>query len=926
MTLDASIRQPVQVLEIQFPRCGNSYGCGLCTAGLGTTFSDGSLAVNFARDGAGGYVANNGVFVRSGSGMRFTGNAESAFVQATGSGFSGTTYRYVVVCGVYHGGNLDTWEVSYDNGGGYQAGQKMRPQNISAQFRGNVISQLKSGEMFTAVFDASDSDDFDTAWNGQTITGLRFQIGSGSDEDFTLYSVEVCTDNLFSNVGAECFNTRSTCQDLDNYLEEPWGVELFDNQYLDGDTIPNADITNNDNAFFVVKASFETTPTGTLIWVGGDGNNPFTYLGITDNKLVFRAGVDASVSSAFSRVEVDISEVAGKTLGIIGEINYDDGIVALWSFDFVTRILKKLGEDDGGLAGIWAAATDGLVGDDPNYTNTVETGGDFNGKIFYANHYSSKFFVGREDMQLAVNTYFSKKEINRPLDYRLRIMTMLTDISTIGTRINISSSNENYDPLGGRAILEFSMEDAIATDRDVDPYYSDRPYRVENGDRGLFWERARERELYGRTGALTRLYDGFSDERLQDMRQRLYVLDEISFGNTSSVSFTCRDILSRAELEKVQVPAPSVGELDADITDVATSMVSTGHNIDEYPATGGTVRINDEVITYSGIVDNLDGTFTWTITARGSDGSQNAEHSDGDNIQLCRRYTSTAVDEIIKDILGNDAGIEYQFLNISGWDFETTEYLAAYSLDALITTPEGATDLIGEIAEQCSMYLWWDERDQVVDMKAIRALTEDPSLLDDNDNFVRSSLSFRERPRDRVSGVVISYNPADRTKAIDDDTNYENFYADISDNPYRDAQIRTIRSRWLPTAAQAVQTASRLKERYQDAPIEISFAMDSKDRSLWVGDIISVATSRLRDPKGNAETDKFFIIIEAEERISDGLIAFKAEDATLAGFVSLIAPDAQGDYTGEGSIDGFYGFITDNNGRNADGTEGSKIT
>jgi hypothetical protein len=377
------------------------------------------------------------------------------------------------------------------------------------------------------------------------------------------------------------------------------------------------------------------------------------------------------------------------------------------------------------------------------------------------------------------------------------------------------------------------------------------------------------------------------------------------------------------------VPPASPGVLYADITDVAVTFLTNGHNIGDYPASG-TVRINDEVITYSAIVDNGDGTFTWTVASRQTDGSAPDEHSLGDTVQLCRRYTNARIDDVLVALIGDDAGVEYQYLDTVGWTQEYDTYLSAYTLTTLIAEPTAVADLLAEICEQCSLYMWWDERDQRVRMQAIHPLNVAPQIYDDVNHFVEDSVRFREKPEERITQVWMFYNQATRTETLDNKTNYHNVYIDTdltleADEKYGQPAVREIFSRWLTTEAQVAQTTSRLITRYQDVPVEITFRLDAKDRDLWVGDVIGVRHFRLRTQYGKRDQNRVFIVTSAREIVPGELMEYTAEDATLAGFIYTIAPNSQGDHTG-GADDALYGFITDNNGLYGDGTPGAKVS
>lgn len=846
------------------------------------------------------------------------------------TGFSGDAYRYVIVSGkMITPFPTATFRLRYDIGGGFSDSVRaMDAVNISTKFRGVILNTLKAGDKFIAIFDAADSTNYASEWQGQTITGLELQVGGAAENGSVLISSIIpCSLNLLASQGGECFNTRSTCVDVNNYRVRPDNHLTPTVAGSDNDTLLAASFTTNDNGFIAVDVSIDNSPSGTIAAAGSSTN--YFYLGFTGSNLIFSAGGDAD--SNRGRAVVASSIVEGKSLTLVGEIDNTGDTVNLWSFDSTTKELTLLASDeaDTALPGNWMAATDGQIGGDGGNTYGAEDGGDFSGLI-KSFRYHSQLFDSADDTTFKRELYFGKKVQQVLLD-DVKVFPMLMNISTVGSRINLAASDQNYDPLGGRAVMEATLEDAVATDRGVDPYFTDRKVDETDEDASMFWERNRVRQKFGKVSALATVFEGYANEGLAQMKKRLYLLDQIDLPQGESVRMRARDILSRAELSKTQVPPASNGVLVADVDDNAATLTfdTQGHEFDEYPQTG-TVVINSECITYTAIVDNGDETFTWTLAARATDGTEIDAHEAGDTVQICRRYTLARVDDVLTELMGKDAEIEYQYLALSNWTSETDAYLSAYTLDTLLTEPQGVNQLVGEIAEQCSFHMWWDERAQLLDLQALRALNALPAILTDEANFIAGSVSLREKPRERVTQVWFFYNQLDPTEPLDDVQNYKNTYVDVnlqaeSEDQYNERAIRRIFSRWLPTEAQVTQTASRIRVRYADIPVELKWQADAKDRDLWVGDIREIQTYKLRDAFGERQTGRYFIITSAKETVAGEIVEYIAEDTTLGGFIYRITSNGQGDRTGDPAIDDLYAFITDNDGLYPDGTEGTRI-
>ncbi len=729
---------------------------------------------------------------------------------------------------------------------------------------------------------------------------------------------------------AKCFNTRATCNDPQNYRSQPeGGLATPDLIKRDEETIASGDLTRTADLFAAFDVRFDITPSGTIWEQGGSADNA-AYLGITGANLVFRAGDGtASAPANAAKITTPFSNVAGKSLTLLVEIDVSTDTVNLWAFDTVLLSLTLLGTDTAsGSFATWAGTDGGAIGQDGGSNiATGEDGGDFNGVISEVRFYdSTEALADMGEADFRLDLYFGRKQQARPTD-NITVFPMITSISTTGSKINISGANKNFEPLGNRATVDIQMDDGLSSDILLDEYLTDRTY--DPLTRSTFWLKFWVRQKFGKLGALLMVFEGYVGDALADMDTRSYLLERVDFPNNGQARLHCRDVLTRSELNKAQAPAASPGILTTDIDEIVTSITLTGMVTEDYP-TSGTLRIGEEVMTYSSFVDNGDETFTFTLLLRGTDGSTAEEHNLDDSVQLCLRYAPQRVDDVLKDLLGEYARIEYQYMDLVGWESEVTSFLSAYTLTTLITEPVEVKRLIGEIMQQCSFYMWWDERDQQIKIAAIHGLVVEPPTLGDDNHFLAESISIKELPDERISQVWFYFNQADPTKKLDDRTNYRNVFVNAnleaeSQSLYRQRQIREIFSRWIPTNAQALQTASRLINRYEDVPIGITFSLDSKDRTFWLSDTFFIDHHKFVDETGLKQTRRIFVVTSAEESHLSGLIEYTARDATLSGFIFVIVDNAEGDYVGDGS-DQFNGaWITDSLGNYSNGDKGARI-
>jgi len=580
--------------------------------------------------------------------------------------------------------------------------------------------------------------------------------------------------------------------------------------------------------------------------------------------------------------------------------------------------------------GIWAGEDGGAIGEDGG-SNIVtgEDGGTFNGTVVEV-----RFYEGRGEDDLNTNPdgyrqryFFDDGRRAKPGDPGLYILPLLGGAQPVGSRINVTGADQRYEPLGRRAYLGAEFKDAPHSDFPYDPYLSDRNYNPL--DRSTFWAKWLIRNKFGKTRAVVRLYHGYDGQNLADMQQQLYVLDAIEWSR-ESVSMRCRDYLSLTEFRRTQVPAPSPGKLEADILAADTSFDLSGDQTGNYPASG-TLRIDEELMTYTGPVTYDAGSDTTTIAnvTRGTDGSTAADHDADEGVQLCRRYTNARIDTVLEDLIVNDAAVPAQIVDLAKFTSERDEYLDAYELTTLISEPTGVDQLIGEIAEQCSFYIWWNERRQIVDMQAIRPLDGVDAAFTQERDIISDTFEIVERPKERLTTISFYYNPRDLAGDLSKPVNYKNQLVvsnstvQAIDRYGRLPQTREVFSRWLTTEAQVNQTASRYSLRYADVPFYVSFMVDAKDRQIWVGDFVSISHDFIVDARGNRALRRW-LVVEAEEIEPGHAQRLVCVDVTLDGQIYRITENGIGSYTAALFAEG-NAFITDNNGLNPDGTTGATI-
>jgi hypothetical protein len=434
-------------------------------------------------------------------------------------------------------------------------------------------------------------------------------------------------------------------------------------------------------------------------------------------------------------------------------------------------------------------------------------------------------------------------------------------------------------------------------DRGVDPYVSGRSYDPEA--QGTFFGKLRGRNPY-QENRVMRVMEGYiDDDRTIYTRTRTYFIDRMEGPDANgNVKIVGKDALRFADAEKAKAPAVSKGSLSADIDAVVTSLTLTPTGIGaEYPASG-TIRIDDEVLTYASIAGDVLSGLT-----RASDGTSADTHDVGSQVQLCIRYTTEDIPTILYDLLVNYAGINTAYIPLADWTTEYDTWLGSVTSTVLLTAPTGVKDLINEIQESTGSFMWWDDIDAEIKFKVLvpPLPTDLPMELNESEHFLAGSITVKDLPKERVSQVLMYFAPTGavielkpeffRSVSIQVDATGEGV------NAYGTSNARTILNRWVSSLPLADEIGLRVLNRYKETPRQVSFRLDAKDATLKTGDLVDISSRLIQDTDGSPRLIRC-LVTESREVVAGSQYEYTAiQAANTAGSAALIAPDGTPDWT-----------------------------
>jgi hypothetical protein len=458
---------------------------------------------------------------------------------------------------------------------------------------------------------------------------------------------------------------------------------------------------------------------------------------------------------------------------------------------------------------------------------------------------------------------FAKPRADLPLTFDAIPSVISTSASP--TELNVGDVDASSGPLGKRAQASITLQDHPTSDIQIDPYVSQRS--LDPWTHGTFWTKLNARWPTPK-GRKIRILDGYIGQALNEMVSREYLIDSIDGPNSSGVvNIRAVDPLRILDDKTSQAPILSRGELSAAMNNSQTTLTVVGAVLAEYPATG-TLRIRSELMTYTGRSES-GGIITFTGLTRGTDGTTAAAHEIESRVQTCIRYTDVNAWEVAKDIIEVYAPAAYEYIDNAEWSAEAAQWLDGFIVSAVISEPTGLNKLLAELCRDAQFFIWWDERQQKILLRAVRPPTETPQLFTEDANILAGSQSLVQKPDERISQIWYYYQPRNLAQRVEDEDNYRKVRIRIdgdaeSEREYGEAAVVKIFSRWVRTDAIVVAITTRLLARYSVNPYYLTISVDAKDRGTWTADVVDVTTRLLTNTEGLPFTTRYQIISAQE--------------------------------------------------------------
>lgn len=538
--------------------------------------------------------------------------------------------------------------------------------------------------------------------------------------------------------------------------------------------------------------------------------------------------------------------------------------------------------------------------------------------------------VGTTGASKCYNTFRSCQDVeNYNLGTKTYSFCSNTGVLPIGqnlfpciTDIDITPTQLVPEDFAISAAVTVTMQDFPWHDRGIDPYVSGRTYDAEG--QGSFFGKLRARNPY-LNNRVMRVKTGYVDgDRQIYTITRTYLIDHVE-GPDADGAFRLvgKDPLRYTDDDKYQVPVASKGTLFSDVTaDEVTSMTLATGTTSDYPS-AGVVRVDDELIAYTSIVNDALVGLT-----RGYLGTTVDTHSASAKVQQCVTYSNQTPPDIIADLLQTYAQIDPSFITVSDWEANAATWLPSFTSTVVLSDPASVKDVIKEILQATGSTLWWDEEGAQIRWEVLIPflIKQDVTILNDSQNIIQGSTQQEDEEDQRVSRVLTYWklgSPIDdvdqknfQTIAIQIDSDTESVDA------YGTPQALEILSRWSNNESLVNAIGNRYLYRNRTTPRQITLQVDAKDATARTGDLRDIVSSLVQDFDGSSMNVRY-MVIETHEMDPGTTWEYKLIQVAPRGGLRapLFAPNTTNVWTSATADEKKnYMFISNDNGFMSDGS------
>lgn len=413
----------------------------------------------------------------------------------------------------------------------------------------------------------------------------------------------------------------------------------------------------------------------------------------------------------------------------------------------------------------------------------------------------------------------------------------------------------------------------------------------------------------GRECTLKLSYIDSSGYDAGNFQDRKYIIESIDGPDSRGrVRLVAMDLLKMTNGDRAQIPAATSGVSLTAITDSYTgtfTLTPTGIGNDQYAASGNLIW-DDEIMSFTRSGDVM------TIVARGLRDTVAEAHEAGEVIQQVAKFDAVNIVDVVEELLVDYCGVDPSYIDTTGFADQQATFLRG-DVTGEIIKPEGVDSILEELQRDFCFDLWYDERDQLIKIKAITPTLANaqPTSITDELHMLDDSISVVRDLREQLTEVWVFYGRRSPTEDLSKSKNYR--YLSISAAPttaasYGRDMIKKIYSRFIVSESTALTCGGRTLNRFKDGTTRITFKTDASLNDTWTGEEFNISTRLIQDVSGNNNTTRAQVISARE--VNGHTVEYVTQANPFTGRYAFIAPSGQADYSASTAGDRLaYAFI-----------------
>ena len=387
-------------------------------------------------------------------------------------------------------------------------------------------------------------------------------------------------------------------------------------------------------------------------------------------------------------------------------------------------------------------------------------------------------------------------------------------------------------------------------------------------------------------------------------RTHHYLLVDVKQSSADMWTFTCKDVLYKADDENSDFPRIVTGTLQSDIAVGETSISMDADIADWTPYSDYTAVVGGDLMMITNASGNASSVTLTVVRANtitlGSRTIQNepSEHSAGDEVFRGRKFVNADPYDLLVKVF-EDADLTSDNYNATVIQAELDEWLPNLkgSIDTIIYEHNDTTTFLDDFCATLMLDMWTDLTTGKIVIKATSPWNTTSAILREGIEINYGSISIDEDAELYYSRAFLQYDKRQLTES-DDDANFARsslaYDTTLEGELYYNAEKvkdlgkSIILSNKLSNIETADLTTVRYAQRFSNRPQKIIGTVEEANLNFSLGDVVEINTASNQDFYGNPVTGLRSQIIKIAPTSSTGR-SYKITAVTYNPYIGAFA-------------------------------------